>query len=90
MHEYPIKWSYDTIIEKIIKHMSEVNRITDLLELKDVEVTQFKSYAQENHIFISVPRTKHSCPVCGQLSDVIHDYRTQRILDVPLYEKKPI
>lgn len=68
--------------------MSEVNRITDLLELKDVEVTQFKSYTQENHIFISVPRTKHSCPVCGHYSDVIHDYRTQRILDVPLYEKK--
>lgn len=68
--------------------MSEENRITDLLELKDVEVTHFESQNQENLIFISVPRKKHRCPVCGTLSDTIHDYRSQRILDVPLYEKK--
>ena len=68
--------------------MSEENRITDLLELKDVEVTEVHTLEKENHIFISIPRKKHVCPVCKQVTNTVHDYRIQPILDVPLYSKK--
>ena len=68
--------------------MSIENRITDLLELKDVEVTHFESLPHENLIFVELPRIKHPCPVCGSESNSIHDYRIQKILDVPLYDKK--
>ncbi len=44
--------------------MSKENRITDLLELKDVEITEVHTLERENHIFISIPRKKHVCPVC--------------------------
>lgn len=68
--------------------MSEENRITGLLELKDGTITHFECSDDENHLFIEVPRVKSLCPSCGQETQVIHDYRTQRILDIPLYEKK--
>lgn len=38
--------------------MSIENRITDLLELKDVEVTHFESLPHENLIFVELPRIK--------------------------------
>ncbi|UZQ84352.1 MULTISPECIES: transposase family protein [Thermoanaerobacter] len=30
----------------------------------------------------------HTCPRCGKLTSKVHDYRTQRIKDIPLWGKK--
>ncbi len=68
--------------------MSHIHRITELLELKDVEVTRVDTCLDENLIYVEMPRMIHPCPVCTAGSNTIHDYRVQRILDVPLYGKR--
>lgn len=68
--------------------MSLENNIISLFELKDVQLTKVLSNTEENYIFIELPRRNHICPCCGCVTNTIHDYRPQKILDVPLYEKK--
>ena len=55
-----------------------------LLNLEDVIITNVENIADQLHIYIELPREKHICPVCGTVTDRIHDYRMQVIKDVPL------
>ena len=55
-----------------------------LLNLEDVIITNVENVLDQLHIYIELPRTKHICPVCGAVTDRIHDYRMQTIKDVPL------
>ena len=54
------------------------------LNLEDVIITNVENIADQLHICIELPRDKHICPVCGAVTDRIHDYRMQVIKDVPL------
>ena len=55
-----------------------------LLNLEDVIITNVENISEELHIFIELPRKAHTCPVCGSVTDRVHDYRMQTIKDVPL------
>jgi len=55
-----------------------------LLDLEDVIITGVENIASQLHVYIELPRTPHTCPVCGASTDRIHDYRMQTIKDVPL------
>ena len=55
-----------------------------LLDLEDVIITNVENISEELHIFIELPRKAHTCPVCGSVTDRVHDYRMQTIKDVPL------
>ena len=55
-----------------------------LLNLEDVIITKVENISEEVHVYLEPPRTKHRCPVCGALTDRVHDYRMQIIKDVPL------
>lgn len=55
-----------------------------LLNLEDVMITNVENISEELHIYIELPRKEHTCPACGAVTDRVHDYRTQRIKDVPL------
>ena len=55
-----------------------------LPNLEDVSITNVKNIANQLHIYIELPRSKHVCPVCGAVTDRIHDYRIQVIKDIPL------
>ena len=54
------------------------------LNLEDVIITNVENIADQLHIYIELPREKHVCPVCGAVTDRIHDYRMQVIKDIPL------
>ena len=54
------------------------------LNLEDVIITNVENVDDQLHIYIELPRDKHVCPVCGAVTDRIHDYRMQVIKDVPL------
>ncbi len=54
------------------------------LNLEDVIITNVENTSNQLHIYIELPRAEHICPVCGALTDRIHDYRMQAIKDVPL------
>ena len=55
-----------------------------LHNLEDVIITNVENIADQLHIYIELPREKHVCPVCGAVTDRIHDYRMQVIKDIPL------
>ena len=55
-----------------------------LLNLEDVIITNVENISNQLHIYIELPRRRHSCPCCGTETDRIHDYRWQKIKDVPL------
>ena len=54
------------------------------LNLEDVIITNVENISDQLHIYIELPRGSHVCPVCGNVTDRIHDYRMQTIKDVPL------
>ena len=55
-----------------------------LLNLEDVIITNVENISDQLHIYIELSRGKHVCPVCGAVTDRVHDYRMQVIKDVPL------
>ena len=55
-----------------------------LLNLEDVIITNVENISDQLHIYIELPRRKHICPCCGAETDRVHDYRWQKIKDVPL------
>ena len=55
-----------------------------LLNLEDVNITNAESISGELHIHIELPRKEHTCPVCGAVTDRVHDYQMQTIKDIPL------
>ena len=55
-----------------------------LLNLEDVIITNVEEISGQLHVHIELPRKEHSCPVCGAVTDRVHDYRTQVIKDIPM------
>lgn len=58
-----------------------------LLDLEDVIITNVENISGELRVYLELPRTKHACPACGALTDHVHDYRMQRVKDIPLGRK---
>ena len=57
---------------------------TKLLGLEDVIVKNVYEDAEGCHIEMELPRRVHICPCCGASTDRIHDYRMQKIKDLPI------
>jgi transposase len=55
-----------------------------LLNLEEVMITRVENISDQLHIYIELPRTEHICPVCGAVTDRVHDYRMQTVKDLPL------
>ena len=64
--------------------MLMTNYTSKLLDLEDVIITKVENVSNQLHISIELPRKPHVCPVCGAVTDRIHDYRSQIIKDVPM------
>ena len=64
--------------------MLNVDYTAKILDLKDVIVTNVEKNDIELHIYLELPRRKHSCPQCGYETDSVHDYREQLVKDLPL------
>ena len=55
-----------------------------LLNLEDVIFTNVENRSDGLHIYVELPRKKHTCPACGSVTDRVHDYQMQTVKDVPL------
>lgn len=66
------------------------NITSKLLGMEDVIVKNVWEEADHRHIEIELPRRKHRCPDCGRMTDAIHDYREQRVRDIPSYGKHTV
>ena len=58
-----------------------------LLGLEDVIVKNVYEDTESCHVELELPRRIHACPCCGALTDKIHDYRIQKIKDLPVHGK---
>lgn len=62
--------------------------ITNILEIKDLIITNVENTIDEIHIHFKLERRCHTCPHCGTVTDKIHDYRHSTIKDAPIMGKK--
>lgn len=60
------------------------NNSAKLLNIEDVIVQKVENTGNELHVYMMLPRKMHKCPCCGSETNRVHDYRDQKIKDVPL------
>ena len=60
------------------------NNSAKLLNMEDVIVQKVENVGNELHVYIMLPRKMYKCPCCGSETNQIHDYRDQKIKDIPL------
>ena len=70
--------------------MSYNYSIEKLLEIQEISEISVKENSNDKEIYIKLNRKTHKCPCCGNETDKIHDYRTQRIKDLPILGKNSI
>ena len=70
--------------------MPNSNFISEILEIKDLIVENIETTTEEVHIFFKLERRDHVCPVCGTITNKVHDYRTSIIKDAPLQGKQTL
>lgn len=58
--------------------------IGNLIQLKDVIVTNIECHRKEMHIHLRMEQRQHHCPRCGTLTSKVHDYRMQLVRDVSI------
>ena len=63
------------------------NNTAKLLGLEDVIVKNVYEDEGQCHVELELPRREHKCPCCGETTDKIHDYRMQKIKDLPISGK---
>lgn len=61
----------------------EDNNTAKLLDMEDVIVKKVENSGEEVHISIELPRRIQICPRCGKETNRVHDYREQKIKDIP-------
>ena len=59
-----------------------------LLGLEDVIIKSIENNCQHTEISIEMQEKAHCCPCCQSTQSSIHDYRTQRIRDIPSFGKQ--
>ena len=55
----------------------------EILDLEDIVVTKVEKMESGLHFYIQLPVRPHVCPLCGQHTSTVHDYREQVIKDIP-------
>ena len=58
--------------------------ISNILEIKDLIITNVESTSEEIHIYFKMKRRDHVCPCCGAVTNKVHDYRPSIIKDAPI------
>lgn len=59
----------------------------EILGLQEVIVTNIENSSDTLTIYAELERKQHSCIACSTVTDTIHDYRIQRIKDIPAFGK---
>ena len=67
-----------------------INNISSLLNLKGVFVKNIINHDNLIEIFVETKKKKQICPYCGNITSKVHDYRTQRIKDLPIHSTHSI
>lgn len=87
--ESQVKCSYHTTL-KGDSIMLYTDYTTDLLGLKDVNVTKVETIQGQLHIHLTTIRRMQVYPSCRYDTKRIHSYRNQLVKDIPFHEGKTI
>ena len=60
----------------------------ELLGLQGVKITNIEKEENNLIIYLEIERKSQNCICCGTATDTIHDYRLQKIKDIPAFGKK--
>ncbi len=60
----------------------------EILGLQGVNVRKVVNEAEKIEIHAELTRTEHHCIGCGAATDTVHDYRTQKVKDIPAFGKQ--
>lgn len=66
------------------------NYITNFLKSEDTIWEGVIENDNRIELHIKMKQKPHICPRCGEITSKIHDYRVQRIKDVPLFGKPTV
>ena len=61
--------------------------ISNILEIKDLFITNIDYTSKENHIYFTLKHKDCVCPHCKAITNKVHDYRTSIIKDSPIMGK---
>lgn len=70
--------------------MLNKHSINKLLNLPEEFIIQEKIIENLSYVYLSLPQTPHKCPNCNHMTSRIHDYREQKVTDIPLLMEKSI
>ena len=68
--------------------MLSSNVSQNLLGLSNLTINNISITPDATFFHVEMLRKPHKCPSCGTMTDRIHDYRTQKIKDLPSLGKK--
>lgn len=60
---------------------------SNLTGLQDLEIKKVNSLGDTLYINAEIKRKPHKCPCCNNITNYVHDYRTQTIKDIPAFGK---
>lgn len=61
--------------------------INKLLDLKEIIIKNIEVNNDSVNIYIETEPKEHICPCCGTSTSRVHDYRNQKIKDIPIHFK---
>lgn len=64
------------------------NYIEKIIGMQDVEVKKIENEEKKATIYIERHREECKCPVCGRKTRRVHDYRWQRVKELPAFGKE--
>lgn len=59
--------------------------IEELIGLQDINVTKIEKTDKFNNIHLELKKKENICPCCGNATSKIHDYRIQKVKDIPSF-----
>ena len=62
----------------------------DLLGLQGVKITNVEKEEENLVIYLEIERKNQNCICCGTATDTIHDYKPQKIKDIPAFGKNVV
>lgn len=68
--------------------MPVVNYTEKVIELQDVAIKKIEKSENKTIIYVEIKRKGHECPVCGKKTNRVHDYRWQKVKDLPAFGKE--
>lgn len=65
--------------------MPTANYTEKVIELQDAEIKKIEKSENKTIIYVEIKRQESVCPVCGKKTNRVHDYRWQKVKDLPAF-----